>query len=471
MAEANGFDKPNGSNGSGNGKGGHHPGYTGRFLISFEPGSAGKAASLLKDKAGLSALGARDAGAEAASSENMVFEEIGAAVVSALPDQQRALMAAVADSSVPITLMEPERVVWAAMLGNAVAHGSQRVSSLPPPRRDSLDGPVVAPPALPSPGLLSADYLRGYTAALRGMLSGLEGGISPSLDVPRDLEAAAMSATWGLQITRVIQSAQSGHGIRVAVLDTGMDLHHPDFEGRIIVSRSFIPGEAVQDGHGHGTHCIGVSCGPRDPAGTQRYGVAYGAEIYVGKVLSNGGSGADGGILAGINWAVQNKCQIVSMSLGSAVDVSEPFSQTYQNAARIAEQKGTLIVAAAGNESNRPGYVAPVGHPANCPTIVAVAALDSALRVARFSCGGVNGDGGEVNLAAPGVDVFSSWPMPLRYNTISGTSMATPCVAGILALYAEATGLRGLALANFVLKKSRRLSSVRDFGWGLVQAV
>ncbi len=470
MAEANGLEKPNGVNGAGSGNGGHHPGYTGRFLISFEPGTAEKAVGLLKDKAGVNALNARDAGAESASSENMVFEEIGAAVVSALPDQHRALMAAVADSSVPITLVERERVVWAAMLSNPVAHVSKGVSLLPPSRRDTLDGPVVAPPTLPTPGLLSADFLRGYTAALRGLLAGLDGGISPSLDVPRELGAAAASATWGLQVTRVPLSAQSGHGIRVAVLDTGMDLHHPDFSGRTVVSRSFIPGEAVQDGHGHGTHCIGVSCGPRNPAGTQRYGVAYGAEIYAGKVLSNQGSGADGGILAGINWAVQNKCQIVSMSLGSPVDVGEPFSQTYQNAARIAEQKGTLIVAAAGNESNRPGSIAPVGHPANCPTIVAVAAIDLALQVARFSCGGVNGDGGEVNLAAPGVDVFSSWPMPLRYNTISGTSMATPCVAGIMALYAEATGLRGLALANFVLKKSQRLSPTRDFGWGLVQA-
>jgi subtilisin family serine protease len=186
-------------------------------------------------------------------------------------------------------------------------------------------------------------------------------------------------------------------------------------------------------------------------------------------VLSNAGSGADGGILAGINWAVQNKCQIVSMSLGSPIAQGATFSQVYQNVARVAEQKGTLIVAAAGNESHRPGLTAPVGHPANCPTVLAVAALDSNLQVAYFSCGGINGEGGEVNIAAPGVNVFSSWPMPLRYNTISGTSMATPCVAGILALYAEATGLRGMALANFALKKAKYLGSVRDFGWGLVQ--
>jgi subtilisin family serine protease len=89
---------------------------------------------------------------------------------------------------------------------------------------------------------------------------------------------------------------------------------------------------------------------------------------------------------------------------------------------------------------------------------------------ASFSNGGLNPGGGEVNVAGPGVAVYSSWPMPIRYNTISGTSMATPHVAGIAALYAEATGLRGMPLANAMLRRSRRMSPLRDFGWGLVQA-
>lgn len=470
MAESKGFDKPNGSNGAGNGSGGHHPGYTGRFLVSFAPGSAESAKELLKNKAGVESVSARDAGSAPPGGQNMVFEEIGVAVVSAQPDQHKALMAAAADANVPVSIVEPERVVYAAMLGVAPVNGARRSAERARASDTSPDAPPgLAPPALEG-GSLNADFLRGYAAAIEGLLVAAGSGSAQLKPSAREV-ATAQAATWGLLATRALESSRSGQGIKVAVLDTGFDLHHPDFAGRHIVSRSFVSGEAVQDGHGHGTHCVGVSCGPRQPSVGPRYGVAYGADIYVGKVLNNAGSGVDGDILAGINWAVQQRCEIISMSLGSPVEAGEPYSRAYQNAASLAESKGTLIVAAAGNESDRPDLISPVGHPANCPTILAVAALDAALKVAYFSCGGINGSGGEVNIAAPGVDVYSSWPMPQRYNTISGTSMATPCMAGVCALFAEATGLRGLQLANAVLRKARRLPSVRDFGWGLVQAV
>lgn len=125
--------------------------------------------------------------------------------------------------------------------------------------------------------------------------------------------------TWGLQATRALASQFDGSGVRVAVLDTGFDLNHPDFAGRTIISKSFIAGQAVQDGNGHGTHCVGTSCGPRNLPNARGYGVAPKASIFVGKVLSNQGSGSDSTILAGIEWALANGCQVVSMSLGANV--------------------------------------------------------------------------------------------------------------------------------------------------------
>jgi subtilisin len=279
-------------------------------------------------------------------------------------------------------------------------------------------------------------------------------------------------AAWGLQLTKALESCYSGRGVRVAILDTGFDLGHPDFTTRTLVGETFIDGEAVQDGHGHGTHCIGTSCGSQHPDTLPRYGVAYDAEIYAGKVLSNQGSGADRGILAGIEWAVANDCRIVSMSLGARTRPGQSFSRVFETAAQRALAAGTLIVAAAGNESNRPGQVNPVAHPANCPSILAVAALDSQLAVAPFSNRGINPDGGQVDIAGPGVKVYSSWPMPTRYRTINGTSMATPHVAGVAALLAEAHPQATTAeLKNLLLQGARRLPlPSSDVGVGLVQA-
>jgi hypothetical protein len=122
-----------------------------------------------------------------------------------------------------------------------------------------------------------------------------------------------------------------------------------------------------------------------------------------GKVLSNAGSGQDPWILAGINWAIQNRAVVISMSLGAPVAPGQAFKQAYEQAAQAPLNAGALIVAAAGNEAPRP-----VGSPANCPSIMAVAAIDSNLQRAPFSCIGINPGGGEVDIAGPGVAVFSS---------------------------------------------------------------
>jgi len=265
--------------------------------------------------------------------------------------------------------------------------------------------------------------------------------------------------------------------MKVAVLDTGMDLGHPDFAGRNIVPRSFVANQPVQDGNGHGTHCIGTACGPRvpfrAPGGPPSYGCASNCDIFAGKVLSNQGSGATAGIIAGIQWAIANGCQVVSMSLGRTIGVNErPFNPAYEQVAQLALQRGTLIIAASGNDSARPGRIHPVSEPANSPSILAVGALDESLRAAPFSNGGLFLPHGAVNIVGPGVNIYSSFPRPLLYRRLQGTSMATPHVAGIAALWAEANGIfRGVALGRQLLHSARRLPlPSRDVGAGLVQA-
>lgn len=447
------------------------PGTTGRYLVLLRQDAMDVGINALTERVGLNV--ARSADFESgsvdpdtlASGGAIVFDDLAVAVVDAPPDQFQALsLTASEDNS--ILAIEPERVVYAILEqmveSSASFSGAASLGQALP----------VVPADLPASGM-PIDYLRGYRDAVNhvvdqivgsGSVAAANGGLAPSV-VERDL-------TWGLQATKVAESRYSGKGVRVAVLDTGFDLAHPDFMGRRIVTQSFVAGETVQDGHGHGTHCIGTACGPKQGGQLPRYGIAYEAEIYVGKVLSNRGSGTDSGILAGIQWAIANRCAVISMSLGAPTQPGQAFSQVYEAVARRALAAGTLIVAAAGNESRRPGQINPVSHPANCPSIMAVAALDPALQVAAFSCGGLTLQGGQVDIAGPGVAVRSSWPRPTLYRSISGTSMATPHVAGIAALLAEQNpDVRGGTLGWLLLQSARRLDlPSQDIGAGLVQA-
>ena len=351
---------------------------------------------------------------------------------------------------VALVNVDPRDAARTARIRSAAADNAGRILAVEPERYVHAYGPArarrAAPKAPKSPKATS--------------------GSSDDSPAERD-------ATWGLQATGAAFSNFSGKGVKVAVLDTGFDLKHPDFPSRSVTAVSFVKGYKAQDGHGHGTHCIGTACGPQSPYHPPRYGVACGSAILAGKVLDDNGGGADGGILAGINWAIAQGARVVSMSLGAEVTVDDPFSEIFEAVGQRALAAGTLIVAAAGNESDRrTGWYAPVGHPANCPSILAVGALDSKMQLGYFSNRGLSPNGGQVDLAGPGVDVLSAFPMPERSARLSGTSMATPHVAGLAALWAEAhPTATATEIWTLLTQHARRLPLLAtDIGAGLAMA-
>ena len=305
---------------------------------------------------------------------------------------------------------------------------------------------------------------------------------SPIMEVEEEHQVHAMEPTvssgknyldtanesWGMRAIGATNSKWMGDGIRIALLDTGVDSDHVDFAGRNIVGdQTFLADAASQDTFGHGTHCAGTIFGPRKPVDAPGYGIAPNAELLVGHVIDENHNGTERSLLAGLNWAIAQKCHVVSLSVGAPVD--NP-SVAFEQVGIRALKRGCLIVASAGNSSEREknefGFV---HRPANNRSILAVGAVDADLSVADFSVRGSKRQGGEIDLVAPGVDIFSAWTRPQNYRSISGTSMATPFVAACAVLHAEATGLRGAALWDALEKAARPVpGSHVDIGAGMV---
>jgi subtilisin family serine protease len=281
--------------------------------------------------------------------------------------------------------------------------------------------------------------------------------------------------SWCLDLVGVPADRRGqGEGATVAVLDTGVDVEHPDLRDRLCDNgrtASFVPGESVQDRHGHGTHCVGVVGGPARSSSGTRYGVAPEARLLVGKVLSDRGVGFTDWILEGIDWAASAGARAISLSCVFPRRAGHPHSVLFERVAEtlLANEPGTLLLAPTGNSSSRPWHTQPVDNPAACPSLVAVGAAGRARRVASFS-GGQQDETGEVNLLAPGVSVHSAWTGG-TFRSMSGTSMAVPHVAGIAALYVEqqpdlpARELRALLEAH-----AEPIGDPRDCGRGLVRA-
>ncbi|MEV2243010.1 S8 family serine peptidase [Streptomyces sp. NPDC049970] len=227
-----------------------------------------------------------------------------------------------------------------------------------------------------------------------------------------------------------------GKGTTVAVLDTGIDADHPDVKDRVKLSRSFVPGEEVDDRNGHGTHVASTIAGSGAASDGVNKGVAPGADLIVGKVLSDEGSGADSGIIEAMEWAKAEGADVVSMSLGSSIpdDGTDPMAQAVD---ALSADGGPLFVVAAGNAYG----AGTIGSPGSAEKALTIAAVDKKDGRADFSSMGplVRSYGLKPDLSAPGVDINAAASQSVpgiegMYQQMSGTSMATPHVAGAAAI-------------------------------------
>lgn len=248
--------------------------------------------------------------------------------------------------------------------------------------------------------------------------------------------------------------AITGSGIRVAVVDTGIDLDHPDLATNIAGDVNIInPKKTGDDDNGHGTHVAGTIAAVDNTEGV--IGVAPAAKLYAVKVLNRKGSGWLSDVIAGLEWCVANNMQVVNMSLGTSSDI-----QSFHDAVMVVNDAGIVQVAAAGN-----AYGGAVGYPAAYPEVIAVSATDDTNTIAGFSSVGP-----EVELAAPGVNVFSAWKGG-GYKTESGTSMAAPHVSGTSALvWAANPTLTHIQVRTKLQTTADNLGDSNLYGYGLVDA-
>lgn len=253
----------------------------------------------------------------------------------------------------------------------------------------------------------------------------------------RIVQALAETTPWGvtkINAPAVWQntSTNKGTGIKVAILDTGIQSNHPDLINNIKGGVSFAgkPDGSTNprywtDKNGHGTHVAGIVAAVGDnDIGV--IGVAPEAHLYAVKVLNNAGSGYTSDIIQGLQWAADN-AQIASMSFGSSY-----YNQAEKDAIDAARAKGLILIAAAGNSGDGNPSTNNVGYPARYNNVIAVAATNSNDVVASWSS-----DGPEVDVSAPGVDILSTYKGS-SYAYLSGTSMATPYVTGTVALMLKA---------------------------------
>ena len=257
----------------------------------------------------------------------------------------------------------------------------------------------------------------------------------------------------------IIENGNAGDGVKVAIIDTGIDYNHIDLANNYIGGHDFVNDDTYpMDDHGHGTHCAGIVAAEDNGIGV--IGVAPKAHLYAVKVLGSDGSGYISDIIAGIDWSVEEGMQIISMSLGG-----DSGNSALEQACINASNAGVLIVAAAGNDGNPPARGDTVDYPARYGSVIAVAATDINDERAKWSS-----TGPAVEISAPGVSILSTYPEN-RLATMSGTSMACPHVTGTAALImASNPSLSNADVRQILSNTADYLGDLSKYGFGLVDA-
>jgi serine protease AprX len=245
-----------------------------------------------------------------------------------------------------------------------------------------------------------------------------------------------------IQVPSVWNEGYQGQGIKIGIVDTGIDPTHADFEGRIAEMTSFVGGDGTDD-NGHGSHVAGIAAGTGAASGGKYRGVAPAASLFSAKVLDANGGGSMSGVMAGIEWAVEQGVHVINLSLGSsgACDGTDALSTLCDQAV---QQFGIVLCAAAGNAGPHPSTV---GSPGCARWVITVGAVDDNDKVTNFSSRGPTLDGRvKPDIAFPGAGIVAAQANGTSlgrivvpgYVELSGTSMATPHATGTVALLQQA---------------------------------